>query len=61
MVFLPKEHKYCIYIMASESGTLYVGVTNSLERRVKEHKLELVFGFTKKYKCKKKTITKKKQ
>jgi len=37
--------------MASKSGTLYIGVTNSLERRVLEHKNNLVPGFTKKYSC----------
>lgn len=37
--------------MVSHSGVLYIGVTNNLERRVYEHKQELIEGFTKKYKC----------
>ncbi|HLB32566.1 MAG TPA: GIY-YIG nuclease family protein [Patescibacteria group bacterium] len=45
--------KYYVYILASESGTLYTGVTNNLERRMYEHRNGLVEGFTKKYNCKK--------
>jgi putative endonuclease len=39
------------YIMSSESGTLYTGMTNSLDRRVFEHKHHLKEGFTAKYDC----------
>ncbi|MDD5527355.1 MAG: GIY-YIG nuclease family protein, partial [Patescibacteria group bacterium] len=46
-----REYNFHVYIMAGESGTLYVGVTNNLIRRVWEHKQGLVEGFTKKYSC----------
>jgi putative endonuclease len=35
--------------MGSHLGTLYTGVTNDLMRRVYEHRLKLMDGFTKKY------------
>jgi putative endonuclease len=39
-----------IYILASKrNGTLYIGVTSDLQKRVWEHKSDLVEGFTKKY------------
>ncbi len=42
--------RYYIYILASKrNGTLYIGVTNDLIRRVQEHQLKIIDGFTKKY------------
>ena len=41
---------YYVYILASEiGGTLYIGVTNDLVRRVYEHRARFAEGFTKKY------------
>ena len=41
---------YYVYILASSmNGTLYIGMTNDLERRYLEHKQGIIDGFTKKY------------
>jgi putative endonuclease len=41
---------YCVYLLASRGhGTLYLGVTNDLVRRVHEHKTKVAPGFTTKY------------
>ena len=40
----------CVYLLASKrNGTLYVGVTSDLVKRVWEHRNHVVDGFTKKY------------
>jgi putative endonuclease len=42
--------QYFVYILASrKNGTLYIGVTNDLERRVWQHKTKATKGFTEKY------------
>ncbi len=44
------SNTYYVYIMASKrNGTLYIGVTDDLSRRVWEHREGLVDGFTKKH------------
>jgi putative endonuclease len=40
---------YCVYMLASRSRNLYIGVTNNVERRVFEHRQSLVPGFTDRY------------
>jgi putative endonuclease len=47
------SQNYYVYILASKrNGTLYVGVTQDLLKRVYLHKKELLDGFTKKYNVK---------
>jgi putative endonuclease len=48
---MPSSRNYYVYILASQkNGTLYLGVTSDLVKRIYEHKNDLVGGFTKKYK-----------
>jgi putative endonuclease len=44
------EKLFCVYILASQrNGTLYIGVTSNLPKRVWEHRAGLVKGFTKEH------------
>ena len=44
------ENQYYIYILASKrNGTLYIGMTNNLQKRLYEHKNKIVPGFSQKY------------
>ncbi len=43
------DKRFCIYITNKRNGTIYIGVTNDLARRVYEHREGLVHGFTTRY------------
>lgn len=41
---------YYVYILASKrNGTIYIGATDDIERRMLEHKNKIFYGFTAKY------------
>jgi len=43
---------YYVYIISNTHHTVfYTGFTNDLGRRIEEHKLKVVLGFTAKYNC----------
>ena len=48
---MKQEKTYCVYILANKrNGTLYIGVSSNLKKRIYEHKNGIIEGFTKKYK-----------
>ena len=45
----PSNKQCFVYIMTNRSGTLYIGLTNNIKKRIYQHKNKLINGFTKKY------------
>ena len=46
-----KDHEYFAYIVCSRSGTLYIGMTNSIYSRALQHKRGEIAGFASEYHC----------
>ena len=44
------NYTFWVYILVSRTGTLYVGITGYIDRRILQHKMDSIEGFTKKYK-----------
>lgn len=45
------QKRYWVYMVASRTGTLYIGMTNNLYVRVLQHKSGEIEGFSSKYHC----------
>jgi predicted GIY-YIG superfamily endonuclease len=43
-------YKFWVYILVSRTGTLYIGITGYFDRRISQHKIDSIEGFTSKYK-----------
>jgi len=50
---MTRKKTYYVYIMTNQSRNLYIGLTNNIRRRVNEHKVVPIEGFTKRYNLKK--------
>ncbi|MBW4040140.1 MAG: GIY-YIG nuclease family protein [Acidobacteria bacterium] len=46
---MPTHHHYFVYILSSRSRTLYIGVTNNLNRRIHQHREGTADSFTRQY------------
>ena len=46
---MARTRSFWVYLLASRTTTLYVGITNDLERRLREHREGTLPGFTRKY------------
>jgi putative endonuclease len=45
------DYEFWVCVVASRTGTLYIGMTNNIERRMREHKSGEFEGFASKYGC----------
>ena len=53
-MLVARDYSFWVYIIGSvHDRVLYIGVTNSLSRRVSEHRNSMTDGFTDKYRCRK--------
>lgn len=46
-----REHRYFVYIAASRTRVLYIGITSNIEGRLRQHKTRSFAGFTADYNC----------
>ena len=46
---MPDERQYYVYMLASKTRRLYVGMTNDIHRRVLQHRMKAIEGFASKY------------
>jgi putative endonuclease len=46
-----EQKSYYVYVMASRSRTLYIGITSKPDQRVAQHKSQAFPGFSSKYRC----------
>ncbi|HZO28429.1 MAG TPA: GIY-YIG nuclease family protein [Chloroflexota bacterium] len=46
---MPDKRQYYVYMLASKTRRLYVGMTNDLHRRVLQHRTKVMDGFTSRY------------
>ena len=44
------DYTFWVYILTSRTGTLYIGITGYIDRRIPQHKMDSIEGFTEKYK-----------
>jgi len=48
-IVLMRERTFSVYVVASPSRVIYVGVTSDLDRRISEHREKAIAGFTARY------------